>query len=180
MYFHALSCSSDGSNISSFNLNGKSEPNKPVHFISFLNPNALNTQVPSFSKDFTSLLKTDKVVPEYDITVDQKRICIEYDKIDKSVQFIALIATSGTKMSNTKNGGLLIRQIWDDASYRIADNVTGKEVMCFKVPQHTCPCGILLTLLVRKDEYNWEFWPCNKIFKSKPPYTTNLSDNEQS
>lgn len=83
-------------------------------------------------------------------------------------------------MSNTKNGGLLIRQIWDDASYRIADNVTGKEVMCFKAPQHTCPCGILLTLLVRKDEYNWEFWPCNKMFKSKPPYTTNLSDNEQS
>lgn len=51
-----------------------------------------------------------------------------------SVKFIAFFVTSGTKTSRAKNGGLIIKQIWEDARCRIVDVKTGIEVMCLKMP----------------------------------------------
>lgn len=183
--FHVLSCSGGGSNISSFKVNQKNDTNRPVYFKYLYNENVKSNQIPvntqniSFSKDFASQLTNEAITPELDNSIDKKRICVELDKIDMSVKFIAFFVTSGTKTSCAKNGGLIIKQIWEDARCRIVDVKTGIEVMCLKMPQHTCPCGMIITLLVRNDENNWEVWPCNQFFSKNNPYSTDPSTNEK-
>lgn len=184
LYFHVLSCSDKGQNISSFKVNDKSTTSeKPVYF-KFIDNYQDNKSLPGVGaftskENFMDLLKKDANQNDNDLSIDKKRICINLEKIEKSVRFIAIIASSGNKASSNKNGGLVFKQIWDDASCRVVDSFSRKEVMCLKLKQHVCPCGIFIALLFRTNDDNWEVWPCNQLFKSNLPYSTSLPDSEK-
>ena len=59
-----------------------------------------------------------------------------------SVKFIAFFVTSGTKTSCAKNGGLIIKQIWEDA----------KEILKEKIPNNTFEPWILPIIPAKNNE----------------------------
>ena len=54
---------------------------------------------------------------------------------------------------------------------RVADLETKKEIMYFDLPSHSHPASILTVLLVRQNN-DWEIWPCAKYYEPKNAFIT--------
>lgn len=111
---------------------------------------------------------------EKGIAYDSVCLGLSLDKISPSAKYVGFFATSAavSGVRLRKGGDFVMCLTWEkEATCRVVDNGSRKELMCLKIGQQQSPAGVLLLMIVRgQNQDQWEIWPCSKFFKPRMPY----------